>query len=300
MESMGEAIQKEFDALQQRFDMRLKEYHVEATARARTPAEARIGSSRTQRRNQQRKGKSGICNVKLLELRQQKGRLSYTPDKLLGLRPPRPPTLKDATAQMAIGTAAFSSIEDIGLSVEQRLQNLEIVCTSSVFCRFEENGENGIEWGPWQSAVPAGVLARECAAVKFLQRAWRRSNQFKKDSIWKPVFVNHCGSCHGILLSGCASSSPHLCGLCNAAACLHHLSYSPVQPSRRSGERYDLEATSADKLDAPKLFFLNPDDFAVVRCCSRKHLEIVDEASRRLGEWAERHRKPGDPAYGNM
>ena len=51
----------------------------------------------------------------------------------------------------------------------------------------------------------------------------------KEESIWKPVFVNHCDSCQAPLLSACASSLPHLCGLCNVAVNLHQL---PIRPSR--------------------------------------------------------------------
>jgi hypothetical protein len=54
---------------------------------------------------------------------------------------------------------------------------------------FGESGNNGIEWGPWQSAVPAGVLARECAAVKFLQRAWGRYRSRHRERIFADLLA---------------------------------------------------------------------------------------------------------------
>jgi hypothetical protein len=61
------------------------------------------------------------------------------------------------------------------LSLQQRLGNLELVVTS--FLQFPVCDLNcsstQIEWGPWQSAIPAEVLAQECAAAKVIQRAWR-------------------------------------------------------------------------------------------------------------------------------
>ena len=56
------------------------------------------------------------------------------------------------------------------------------------------------------------------------------SNRSSRKKVFgNQFFVNQCDSCQAPLLSACASSLPHLYGLCNVAANLHQ---SPIRPSR--------------------------------------------------------------------
>ena len=68
----------------------------------------------------------------------------------------------------------------------ERISNIEMVVMSRELSEggFLASGSGGVdasyemygsvEWGPWQCAVPATELAKQCAAARLLQRTWRR------------------------------------------------------------------------------------------------------------------------------
>ena len=59
-----------------------------------------------------------------------------------------------------------------GLTVEQRVSNLEVIIVGTNTC--SNGGYDSIGWDPLYTAVPASVLARQCDAARLVQRAWKR------------------------------------------------------------------------------------------------------------------------------
>ena len=51
-----------------------------------------------------------------------------------------------------------------------------------------------VDWGPWQSAIPSGCLAQECAAAKTVQRSWRRLKYLR--SQMEAKVLNHYDPCY--------------------------------------------------------------------------------------------------------
>jgi hypothetical protein len=75
------------------------------------------------------------------------------------------------------GLNSVLSASQFQVGLEERVAELEVALRymSSSF----------VEWGPWQAAIPADVLGRECAAVKVLQRMWRRYCVVQRESFFR-------------------------------------------------------------------------------------------------------------------
>jgi hypothetical protein len=74
--------------------------------------------------------------------------------------------------------------ESHGFPLAERIANLETVVLSQVAAVATELQSSDVDWEPWQSAVSAEVLARECAAVRLIQNAWRRSQNRQRDRLF--------------------------------------------------------------------------------------------------------------------
>ena len=150
LELIKEEFEKDIQKVTNDRHGRITENQCETTARRSAPTEDRIGSSHTRRRNQQRrvKGKSTCYNREAILLLRQTD-------------------VSDVSCTVP------------SMSLHQRIDNLETVVSG-----YAEVGAGGcgddIQWGPFQSAVSADVLARQCTATRTIQRAWRNVRKVDK------------------------------------------------------------------------------------------------------------------------
>ena len=150
LELIKEEFEKDIQKVTNDRHGRITENQCETTARRSAPTEDRIGSSHTRRRNQQRrvKGKSTCYNREAILLLRQTD-------------------VSDVSCTVP------------SVSLHQRICNLETVVSG-----YAEVGAGGcgddIQWGPFQSAVSADVLARQCTATRTIQRAWRNVRKVDK------------------------------------------------------------------------------------------------------------------------
>ena len=139
-------------------------------------------------------------------------------------------TLEDHTNKIVKEPCAVKDREgafhdsSVGFSVEQRLQNLEVVLTCPAPYsdgKVAVPPSDDVDWGPWQAiwsdAVPAAVLDQQCAAAKRLQVWWRRQSQSWMRRGVIPLPRRACDGCCITLSVACKEADHHLCHMCVAS-----------------------------------------------------------------------------------